>query len=50
MVNPIPDKTWACKSTDVKPTENVPDKQCIIETDTRKMFIFEAEDKQWYPL
>ena len=48
MIKAIPDETWACKSTDVKPTENVPDNQPLIEKDTGKIFLFDEEDKKWY--
>lgn len=48
MIKAIPNEYWACKSTDIKPTENVPDNQVIIEKDTKKVFIFDAEDKTWY--
>lgn len=48
MIKAIPDETWAGKSTDVKPTENVPDNQTLFEKDTGNTFIFDAEDKTWY--
>ena len=48
MIKAIPEEYWACKSTETKPTENVPDNQCIIEKDTKKVFMFDAEDKTWY--
>lgn len=48
MIKAIPAEYWACKSTDTKPKENVPDNQIIIEKDTKKFFIFDAEDKTWY--
>ena len=48
MIRAIPDETWAGKSADVKPTENVPDNQQLIEKDTGKTFLFDAEDKKWY--
>ena len=48
MIKAIPAETWAGKSTDTKPIENVPDNQCMIEKDTKKVFIFDAEDKTWY--
>lgn len=48
MIRAIPDETWAGKSTDVKPTENVPDNQPLIEKDTGKTFLFDEEDKKWY--
>lgn len=46
----IPNEYWAGKSKDPKPTENVPENQVIIEKDTKKSFIFDQEDKTWYPL
>lgn len=50
MFGKIPEETWHCNSTDVKPTENVPDGQTIIEKDTGKTFIFDVEIKDWRPL
>lgn len=48
MIKAIPTETWAGKSTDTKPTENVPDNQCIYEKDTGNTYIFDAEEKKWY--
>ena len=50
MIGPIPKETWAGKSTDIKPTENVPDNQCLYEKDTKDTYIFDKEDKQWYKM
>ena len=48
MIRAIPNEVWAGKSTDVKPTENVPDNQQLIEKDTGNVFLFDEEDKMWY--
>ncbi len=48
MIKAIPKETWACKSTDIKPTEHVPDNQLIIEKDTGHVYMFDAETKKWY--
>lgn len=50
MINIIPAETWACKSTETKPVDNVPDKQTIVEIDTGNVFCFDKEDKYWYPI
>ena len=50
MYKAIPEEYWAGKSTKPKPTENVPENQVIIEKDTGKTFIFDKEDKVWYPI
>ena len=48
MIKAIPAETWAGKSTDLKPTENVPDKQCLVEIDTGDVYVFDLEDNTWY--
>ena len=48
MIKAIPAETWGGKSTDSKPTENVPDKQGLLEIDTGDVYVFDAEDKKWY--
>ena len=50
MIKAIPKEAWAGKSTDVKPVDNVPDNQTLIEKDTGKTFLFDQEDKQWYEI
>lgn len=50
MIAPIPKKVWAGKSTDTKPTENVPENQTIYEKDTGDVYIFDEETKTWYKM
>lgn len=50
MIKAIPKEYWACKSTDTKPTEHVPDNQCLYEKDTGYTYIFDKEEKKWYKM
>ena len=35
------------KSTDEKPTENIPNASVFYEMDTKKLFMFDADGKAW---
>lgn len=48
MIKAIPKETWAGKSTDIKPTEHVPENQLLYEKDTGNTYIFDKEEKKWY--
>lgn len=50
MVSNIIEEQWCCLSTDTKPIEGVKNGRCILEMDTRKVFIFDKENERWLPL
>lgn len=43
-------KTYYGKSSDTKPVEGVSDADRFYEKDTKNAFVFDASDKQWWPL
>lgn len=48
MITINPDKPWCGKTTDPKPTENVPNGQVLIMIDTDEYYFkFDAETKTW---
>ena len=38
---------WYCLSTDTKPTENVGNGDVLVEIDTFKMYLFDADGEEW---
>lgn len=47
MITNNPKDCWCGKSTDEKPTENVPNGQVLIMIDTDDIFKFDLETKTW---
>lgn len=39
-----------CLSTDTKPTQNIPNGSVLIEMDTGKGYLFDAENAEWHEL
>jgi len=41
---------YACKSTDAKPTNGIRNGSDVVEMDTAKVYMFDAEEKAWVEL
>lgn len=39
-----------CLSTDTKPTKDIPNGSALIEIDTGKGYLFDAENEEWHEL
>ena len=50
MVSRIPKTDMTCLSKDEKPTEFIDNGQIMIEMDTGNSFIFDFENKKWWPM